>query len=162
MVGDNDTRETTRVSVASDGSQANGASYSPSISGCGTSCVDDDNFDADGRYVVFVSEASNLVDNDTNGVADVFMRDRKAGTTTLISANYDSNGQLLGLANGTSSEPHVNEDGCVVFVSEASNLVGTVVTDQGESTVADTNGVKDVFLARPFGTECATLSLIHI
>ena len=52
-----------RVSVSTAGVQANGASSSPSIS-------------ALGRYVAFISEATNLVDGDTNGVADVFIRDR--------------------------------------------------------------------------------------
>lgn len=42
---------------------------------------------ADGRYVVFVSRADNLVSNDTNGNPDVFLRDRKTGTTTLVSVN---------------------------------------------------------------------------
>jgi hypothetical protein len=53
----------TRLSVSTAGVQANGASSSPSVS-------------ADGRYVAFISEATNLVDGDTNGVADVFLRDR--------------------------------------------------------------------------------------
>jgi Tol biopolymer transport system component len=40
---------------------------------------------ADGRFVVFWSDASNLVPNDTNGKADVFVRDRQTGTTELVS-----------------------------------------------------------------------------
>jgi len=51
------------VSVSSAGAQGNGNSFRPSIS-------------ADGRYVAFVSEATNLVGSDTNGATDVFMRDR--------------------------------------------------------------------------------------
>ena len=54
-----------RVSVASDGAQANGASGWPRIS-------------ASGRYVAFWSEASTLVAGDTNGVRDVFVHDRDA------------------------------------------------------------------------------------
>ena len=53
------------MSVACDGAQANGASERPRIS-------------ADGRFVAFVSSASNLVAGDTNGVADVFLHDRDA------------------------------------------------------------------------------------
>ena len=50
---------TTRVSVASDGTQSNGNSILSDIS-------------ADGRYVVYPSEATNLVSNDTNGKKDIF------------------------------------------------------------------------------------------
>ena len=56
---------TRRVSVGSGGAQANGDSYEPAIS-------------ADGRYVAFSSDASNLVAGDTNGATDVFVRDRVA------------------------------------------------------------------------------------
>jgi hypothetical protein len=56
---------TTRVSVSSRERQGNGNSVIPSIS-------------ADGRYVAFVSFASNLVAGDTNGTWDVFVRDRRA------------------------------------------------------------------------------------
>jgi len=51
---------TQRVSVASDGTQANGYSYDPAISG-------------DGRWVTYWSVASNLVAGDTNGTWDVFL-----------------------------------------------------------------------------------------
>lgn len=66
------TKKTERVSVATGGAQANGASGgSIAISG-------------DGRYVAFVSTASNLVANDTNGVADAFVHDRKTNVTKKI------------------------------------------------------------------------------
>jgi hypothetical protein len=64
---------TERVSVGSGRTEANDNSLGGAIS-------------ADGRFVVFDSEASNLVAGDTNGRFDVFVRDREAGTTTLISA----------------------------------------------------------------------------
>jgi hypothetical protein len=65
---------TVRVSVATNGTQANGASTRPFIS-------------ADGRFVAFTSMASNLTADDTNTVADVFVRDRHSRTTTLVSKN---------------------------------------------------------------------------
>ena len=68
----------TRVSVSTSGAEANGASTSPSIS-------------ESGRYVAFVSEASNLVDGDTNGVADVFLRDRDTDGDTI----FDEPGAVL-------------------------------------------------------------------
>ncbi len=57
--------------------QANGASFSPSLS-------------ADGRYVAFSSLASNLVADDNNMKKDIFVRDLQTGTTTLVSVS--SNG----------------------------------------------------------------------
>jgi Tol biopolymer transport system component len=68
--------ETTRVSVASDGTQGNDSSFWPSIS-------------ADGRYVAFSSYASNLVDGDTNGWEDIFVHDLLMGETTKISVASD-------------------------------------------------------------------------
>ncbi len=66
-----------RVSVSSNGAQANGESGRfPVIS-------------RDGRWVAFSSEASNLVPNDTNGVADVFVHDRIRRTTTRVSVASD-------------------------------------------------------------------------
>ena len=59
---DRQTGTTTRVSVSSAGAQGNGGSRQATISG-------------DGRYVGFASDAGNLVASDTNGVADVFVRD---------------------------------------------------------------------------------------
>jgi Tol biopolymer transport system component len=61
-----------RVSVSSDGTQGNNFSYYPSIS-------------ANGRYVAYYSYATNLVDGDTNGHADIFMHDRSTGKTTRLS-----------------------------------------------------------------------------
>ncbi|HEV8114283.1 MAG TPA: hypothetical protein VGR31_16040 [Planctomycetota bacterium] len=109
---------TTRVSLSSGGAQATGQCLSPAIS-------------ADGRYVAFWSEATNLVPGDTNGLFDVFVRDLQTGTTTRESV--DSNGVQ---ANATSYSPSISRGGrFVTFVSEATNLV------QG-----DTNGLMDTFL----------------
>jgi Tol biopolymer transport system component len=86
---------------------------------------------ADGRYVAFLSFATNMVANDTNGAADVFVRDRQAGTTQLVSVAVSG-----GVGNGSSAYPVLSADGrYVVFVSNASNLVA-----------ADTNGTSDVFV----------------
>jgi Tol biopolymer transport system component len=71
FVRDLATRTTERVSVSSSGEQANDYSFGVAISG-------------DGRYVAFVSSATNLVPGDTNNAADVFLRDRRAGTTTRV------------------------------------------------------------------------------
>jgi len=106
------------VSVSSGELEGNGVSSAPSIS-------------ADGRYVAFHSEASNLVPGDTNGWRDIFVRDTAKGRTTRVSV---SSGELEG--NGASSAPSVSADGrYVAFHSEASNLVP-----------GDTNGWGDIFV----------------
>lgn len=109
---------TERVSVGPDGLEADGASSEPFVSN-------------DGRYVVFTSEASNLVSIDSNGVSDIFLRDRALGITQLISV------PVTGVSsNGKSFRPAVTDDGrYVVFLSDADNLVA-----------ADRNGVTDAFI----------------
>jgi Tol biopolymer transport system component len=81
--------------------------------------------------VAFESNATNLVDGDTNRGWDVFLRDRVAGTTELVSVATSG-----ALGDGRSQDPHVSPNGrFVVFESLASNLVD-----------GDTNGVWDVFV----------------
>jgi Tol biopolymer transport system component len=97
---------TTRMSVNNAGTKGgNRASFSPAIS-------------SDGRYVVFASDATDLVTGDSNGVTDVFVRDRKAKTTIRVSVA--TNGTE---ANGASTEPDISRDGrYVTFTSTATNL----------------------------------------
>jgi Tol biopolymer transport system component len=86
---------------------------------------------ADGRYVTFTSEAENLVNNDGNSMPDVFLHDRVANTTEIISV-----AQTGKSGNDASYTPAISADGrFVVFQSYASNLV------QG-----DTNNSLDVFI----------------
>src|SRR5689334_3378885 len=95
----------TRVSVDSSGLQADGFSYTGEIS-------------TDGRFVAFYSEAGNLVPGDTNGLADVFLRDRQLGVTTRVSV--DSTGAQV----GGGGDPSISADGrFVAFDSGATNLV---------------------------------------
>lgn len=106
--------ETTRVSAASDGSQASGRSVGPSISG-------------NGRYVVFSSRANNLVADGTNEChdwserhcPDAFVHDRETGDTTRVSVS--SNGSEGDSESGEGIS--ISRDGrYVVFESLASNL----------------------------------------
>ncbi|TMM11186.1 MAG: hypothetical protein E6G00_05495, partial [Actinobacteria bacterium] len=118
FVRDRKTGKTKRVSVNSHGAQANGESFAAPIS-------------ADGRFVAFLSSASNLVGGDTNGARDVFVRDRKAGKTRRVSV--DSHGAQ---GKGASFVPSISANGrFVAFSSVANNLVG-----------GDTNTVSDVFV----------------
>lgn len=105
------------VSEAIDGAGANGASSSPALSGSGL-------------RVAFVSDASNLVEGDSNGVADVFVRDRDGA---MVRASVADDGSE---ADGPSSQPDISADGRIVtFTSSATNLVPD-----------DTNGQPDVFV----------------
>lgn len=108
---DRQTRTTERISVASNGAQGNGRS---SILTAGTRAVSDD-----GRYVVFRSEASNLVEGDSNGKRDIFLRDRQTGATVLVSKG------LQGVpADNHSYDPSISGNGrYVTFTSTATNIV---------------------------------------
>jgi hypothetical protein len=118
FVRDTLTNTTTRVSLDSAGNQGNSDSYRPSISG-------------DGRFVAFLSRASNIVPGDTNLESDIFVRDTLTNTTTRVS--LDSAGNQ---ANSGSFQPSISADGrFVVFESLASNLVP-----------GDTNGTRDIFV----------------
>jgi len=98
--------ETTRVSVASDGTQANSISARPSIS-------------TDGRFVAFDSGADNLVPNDTNRTNDIFVHDRLNGKTEIVSIAYDGS-----QTDERSDQAAISGNGrYVTFVSGATNLV---------------------------------------
>ena len=85
----------------------------------------------DGRYVAFVSAASNLVPGDTNGIRDVFVRDLLAGTTTLASVGAQS-------ASSSSEAPQITPDGrYVAFFSNATNLLPGIPPSAGEIYVRD-------------------------
>ena len=128
FVHDLATGKSVRVSVDSAGGQADGFSEWASLS-------------ADGRVVAFYSLATNLVPNDTNGKADLFVHDRDPdgngifdegnGTTTRVSLGLNG-----AEGNGDSFSPSISADGTrLCFHSDASNLVA-----------GDTNGTFDVFL----------------
>jgi hypothetical protein len=106
FIHDRVTGSTWRASIATNGAQGNGDSMNSWISG-------------DGRYVVFQSSATNLAPNDNNGTDDIFVRDRQAGTTILVS--IDS----LGIqGNRWSGSPTISEDGrTVTFYSLSNNLI---------------------------------------
>ena len=153
-----DTNNTERVSIASDGTQADGTSFGGSdISG-------------DGRYVAFTSDASNLVLGDTDATRNAFVHDRNTGITERIPLSGEArqvtisdNGRLIGVtveddifvydrvggtservsvtsggtaANARSFDPTISGNGrSVTFVSDASNL-----------GVGDTNALPDAFI----------------
>jgi archaellum component FlaF (FlaF/FlaG flagellin family) len=118
FVRDRTTDTTERVSVGSNGAQANDVSTRPGLDGTG-------------RLVVFDSSASNLVRGDTNGLMDVFLHDRTTDRTDRISV---SSKEVEGA--GSSHSPSISANGRFVsFVSTASNLVRN-----------DTNNAEDIFV----------------
>jgi Tol biopolymer transport system component len=117
---------TTRISQTSKGTAGNGSSYDAAIS-------------ADGRFVAFVSDATNLTGRrDRNGAPDIYLRDIVTGTTALVSRNEHGDS-----ANGPSRRPALSDDGSVlVFQSDASDLICGPRCRAGDR---DINLVSDVF-----------------
>jgi len=106
------------ISKNTSGNPGNANSNAPDIS-------------ADGRYVAFTSSATDLVSSDTNGYSDIFVRDRLAGITTLVSKSTTG---VQG--NAVVAPASISCDGAyVVFNTSATNLVP-----------GDTNGYPDTFL----------------
>jgi Tol biopolymer transport system component len=117
FVRDMVTGRTTLASVGVDGAQGNGESRQGSIS-------------ADGRFVAFSSNATNLVPGDTNDSPDVFVRDLRTGATSRVSIG------IAGQADQGGGQPEISSDGRhVTFTSGATNLVA-----------GDTNDTQDVFV----------------
>lgn len=109
---------TRRISSGTDGSESDGASFSPSIS-------------ADGRYVAFDSYAGNLSAGDTNGTSDVFLHDLLSDRTVRVSSTTTG-----GSAAGHSEFPSISGNGrYIAFDSTAPDIVA-----------GDTNGFGDVFV----------------
>jgi Tol biopolymer transport system component len=127
FVHDRQTGVTERVSVDSNGGEADDGSEFPSLSD-------------DGQIVAFDSYASNLVSNDTNGAPDAFVHDRATGSTERVSISD------LGIeGNASSGVPRLSMDGqTVTFSSGASNLVPN-----------DGNGTGDVFVRFPCPTSAS-------
>ena len=127
--------ETIRVSVSSSGEETNGPNHDYHLDHPAAP------FSADNRYVVFQSAASNLVQGDTNGCADIFLHDMQTRITTRISLN--SSGEQ---GNDDSITPSISANGrYVAFASSATNLVD-----------GDINSNQDIFL-RDLQTGTTTL-----
>ncbi|MGH2753976.1 MAG: hypothetical protein ACRDLB_06035 [Actinomycetota bacterium] len=126
FVHDRKTGRTERVSVASDGTEADEGPSSSMISG-------------NGRFVAFQSGADDLVADDTNDLADIFVHDRKTGKTERVSVSSKGEEADSGTRNaapGWSACPSLSRDGrYVAFISGADNLVE-----------GDTNAALDVFV----------------
>jgi Tol biopolymer transport system component len=130
------------VSANLSGTNGNGASTRPLIT-------------PDGRFIVFTSLASDLVQNDNNSASDIFIADRILGSVLLLTIN----GAGTGSANGASSKPTLSADGrTVVFQSLAKDLVPGDYNDRRDVFVAtlsmpdsDGDGMDDDFEVTYFG-----------
>jgi Tol biopolymer transport system component len=130
FVHDRVTGETRRISVATDGGEADASGLHGHA--CENVFMSRPFLSSNGRYAAFTSRAANLVAGDRNGMPDVFVHDLKTGRTVRISVTADGRE-----ANGGSFVSGISADGRVVaFQSLASNLVP-----------GDTNRRKDVFVA---------------
>ena len=120
--------------MSNEGIEADDDSENPSISG-------------DGNYIAFMSDATNLVTDDTNSDSDIFIHNRETGETTRVSVD-----SLGNEANNDSENPSISVDEennvYVVFASDASNLVA-----------GDTNNRKDIFLRNVTTGETTRLSV---
>ena len=117
---DRQTGTTTRVSVGPGGAQGNGVSSVGVLS-------------ADGRWVGFYSEATNLVAGDTNATGDAFVYDQQTGTTTRISV-----GPGGAQGNGDSAPSAISANGrWIEFWSAATNLVAGDTNDKLDAFVYD-------------------------
>ncbi len=135
-----------RISVTSDGIQANGQSGSSSISD-------------DGRFIAFESNATNLVPNDFNGQTDTFIYDRLNKTVELITIAPDGT-----QANGSSSSGDLSGDGrYLTFGSFASNLVPNDINNQRDIFVYDRlNKTTELVTIANNGTQANGLSLFSV
>jgi Tol biopolymer transport system component len=135
FVHDQVTGLTTLESVGLDGTEGNGDSASGS------------SLSADGRYLVFCSDASNLVPSDTNGASDIFLKDRVAGITSRL--NVTPSGAQ------SSGDPSVLSVGCGVAIS-ADGSYATFKSSASDLVAGDTNGFVDVFVRGPDPTDTAS------
>ena len=135
-----------RISVTSDGIQANGQSGSSSISD-------------DGGFILFESNATNLVSDDFNGQTDTFIYDRLNQTVELISVAPDGT-----QANGSSSSGSISGDGrYVTFASFASNLVTNDINNQRDIFVYDRlEKITKLVTVTSDGTQANGLSLFSV
>ncbi len=148
---DLETEQMELISVASDGTQGN------NFSGDGVKIDVSD----DGRYVVFTSRASNLVPNDTNGIYDIFVRDRQQNKIWRISENeagqegnsgsYDpsisTNGQYttFSSAAGNLTNTDIYSSNVDIFVYDMNTQAVTLVsTDSGENPLYSQSFISDI------------------
>lgn len=142
FVRDRKTKQIQRISVGTNGTEANGDSTNPVIS-------------ADGRYVAFESDATNLVAGDTNGYTDVFLHDLRTHKTTRISVSGQG-----AQADNMSYTPSISASGrYVAFTTQATNVVAG---SSGQSVVVrDTKAGRNELASLASGATAADVDYIN-
>ena len=138
------------ISIGWNGADPNGPSSSPSVT-------------RDGRFVVFASEANNLVKGDSNGWSDIFLRDTCIGAiSACVPATLRlSIGPDGAEANGASFSPAISPDGrFVVFNSSATNLVRPESLNSFPATSAPPLFLRDTCFGAASGCLPATSRVI--
>ncbi|MFG1343837.1 VCBS domain-containing protein [Xanthobacter autotrophicus DSM 431] len=151
FVKDLATGTTTRISTDAAGGQANSWSHTPV-------------FSADGTRIAFVSGASNLVAGDTNGHADLFIKDLATGVVTRISSDAPGAG-FAGIPSNATFSPDGSKIAFFAFASEVSPGIFSTPSiylkdlATGEVTLASgANASDNVVVFSPDGTKVAFLS----
>lgn len=145
--------QTELVTVATGGGLADDQTFEPALS-------------HDGRYVAFVSRASNLVAGDSPGTADVFLRDRALGTTRRVSIGADNSSVITGVY----SLLGISADGSrIAFSANGSNGVPGYAGTSGPGSVyvrdlsIPATPMANYCVAKPFSGGCvAALSVTGI
>jgi flagellin-like hook-associated protein FlgL len=138
-------RGTTRISTDSAGNQITADGAIPTA------------ISADGRFVAFYSGADNLVEGDTNGTTDAFIKDTVTGVTTRVSTDSAGN-----QSTGSSIVAAISADGrYVAFYSAASDLVAGDTNGQSDSFIKDTvTGVTTRVSTDSAGSEASGASFV--
>jgi Tol biopolymer transport system component len=146
FIHDRQTGVTTRVSIAFDGTEANNVSSAPSIS-------------ADGRYIAFESNASNLVNGDTNGNQDIFVHDREDNTAPTVVSITRADPNPTSAASVrftvTFSEPVTGVDASDFALTTTGSLSGMSVT-----SVSGSGNTYSVTVSTGTGTGTLRLDVI--
>lgn len=144
FIYNSDTDEIERISVSSSGTEANARTHDVKIS-------------PNGRYVIFVSDASNLVTGDNEGQRDVFLRDLKNGTTLRVSTtetglgfsgmsqlpSISADGRYVAFGNNTTVEREVPGGGINIYLKD-------VVTGSVNQIDIGLNNTSYIGSGRPF------------
>jgi len=124
---DRELQTTVRITKGIKSEQANGGSYSPKITG-------------DGRYIVFTSDASNLVSDDTNNIRDIFIYDFISKTTERITVS-----EIGEQFNKMNMLPNISDDGrFIVFASLATNWGDDDINGRWDALLHDREAQKTI------------------
>jgi Tol biopolymer transport system component len=132
-----ETGKETLVSGGLNGEEPRGVSSFPSLS-------------RDGRYIAFLSSADNLVDNDDNGLDDIFVYDRVNGKTTFVSVQSACTSSLPSSSIFNTGPPSISSDGRTIAFMVTERLISADILDAGGNVIEppDQNSFDDVYAVK--------------